>query len=84
MKNFRRFCLAVVLTLALALSSFAGDIGTAGATATPQPQRESSATGDLLLMDAAATGEILAPGAYALDPTMEAALSLLQSLLSLF
>jgi hypothetical protein len=84
MKTFQRFCAAVVLTLALALSAFAGDIGTPGAMATPLPLRESSTTGEILLPGATATGEISTPGASALDPATETALSLLQSLLSLF
>lgn len=63
MKNFRKFFAATVLTLALAFSTFAGEIGFPGVTA---------------------TGDMSAPGITALDPVTEAALSLLQSLLSLF
>jgi hypothetical protein len=84
MENFRQFCAAVVLILALVLSAFAGDIGTAGATAKPLPVQGFSTTGDILLQGTTAKDEMLTQGAYALDPATEAALSLLQSMMSLF
>jgi hypothetical protein len=44
----------------------------------------SAFAGDIGMPGATATGDIQAPGVVALDPVTEAALSLLQSLLSLF
>jgi hypothetical protein len=72
MKKLQQFCAAVVLTLALTLSAFAGDISCPGVIDQPPPQQSS------------ATGEMGAPGAVALDPVTGTALSLLQSILSLF
>lgn len=63
MKNLRQLCASFVLTLALALSTIAGEISTPGVSA---------------------TGEISTPGVTAFDPVTEAALNLIQSLLSLF
>ena len=72
MKKIQQLCAAVVLTMALVLSASAGDMSAPGAT-NPTPQQESSVTGDMA-----------GPGVTSLDPVTEAALSLLQSLLSLF
>ena len=82
MKTLQRFCAAAVLTITLTLSIFAGQIPTPGATE-PIPQ-QSSVTSDMRGPDAAATGDIQAPGVAAFNPVTEAALSLLQGLLSLF
>lgn len=73
MKTLRNFCVALVLTLSIALSSYAGDISAPGATAAPLPRQESSLTGD-----------ISAPGAVKLDPLTAFTVNLLQGLLSLF
>ncbi|HYG80301.1 MAG TPA: hypothetical protein VD861_07940 [Pyrinomonadaceae bacterium] len=83
MKNLQRFCITAVLTMVFALSAFAGEIGMPGATA-PQPQQQSSVTGEISMPGATATGDMSTPGMTALDPVTEAALSLIQSLLSLF
>ena len=83
MKRFQRSCAAVVLTLTLTLSAFAGDMPCPGVTNQPSTQ-QSSVAGDIGAPGATATGEIPGPGMAALDPVTEAALSLLQSLLSLF
>ncbi|HWS99406.1 MAG TPA: hypothetical protein VN256_03965 [Pyrinomonadaceae bacterium] len=83
MKKLQRFCATVVLTLVLAFSAFAGDILIPGATK-PLSQQQSSVTGDISMPGATSTGEILIPGVNALDPVTEAALSLIQGLLSLF
>jgi hypothetical protein len=83
MKNLRQFCIVVVLTFALTLSAFAGDMSCPGITDPPPPQ-QSSATGDISCPGATATGEISTPGMVALDPVTEAALSLLNSILSLY
>ena len=88
MKTLRRLCAAFVLTLALALSTFAGDM-TTGITA-PPPDPQATATGDMSTpgvtgnMPTGVTGEISAPGVTATDPATEVVLSLLQGLLSLF
>lgn len=79
MKNLRRFCATVVLTFVLALSAFAGDISCPGII--PLPPR-SMVAGDMETSGATAPGKTSAPGV--LDPVTEAALSLLQSILSLF
>ena len=83
MKNLQRFCATVVLTLAFALTAFAGDISFPGAT-NPPPPSQSSATGDISFPGATATGEMSASDVTVLDPVTEAALSLLQSILSIF
>jgi hypothetical protein len=70
MKTLRRLCAVFVLTLALALSAFAGDIST-GVTEPPPPSQATS-TGDI------------STGVTATDPATDIFLSLLQSLLSLF
>lgn len=85
MKTLQRFSAAFVLTLALALSAFAGEIQT-GVTA-PPPQ--ATAQGEITT---GVTGEIQFPGVTgnigtgvtATDPTTDLFLSLLHSLLSLF
>jgi ABC-type phosphate transport system substrate-binding protein len=82
MKKIQQFCAAVVLTLALVLSAFAGDMSAPGATS-PSPPQKSSITGEISMPGATATGEIPGPGVDALDPVTEAALNLFQSLLSL-
>lgn len=87
MKHLRRLCAVVVLAMALSFSAFAGDILTPGATQ-PQPKQRSMTTTSVAAATSNATsdsepGDILTPGAV-FDPVTEAALSLLQSLLSLF
>ena len=81
MKNLRRLCAVVVLAMALSFSALAGDILTPGAT---QPRPKSTTTKSITIEASnSEPGDILTPGA-ALGPVTEAALSLLQSLLSLF
>jgi hypothetical protein len=77
MKQLRQLCAAGALTLALALSAFAGDIDTPGITAPPPPPSQS------------VTGEIQTPGVtsssdIAADSVLEIALDLMQGVLSLF
>jgi hypothetical protein len=84
MKHVRRFCATIVLTLALSFSAFAGDILIPGATTQPTPQQKSSMTSAMPEAEDSSTGDILIPGADALDPVTQFTLSLLQSLLSLF
>lgn len=86
MRTLRRLCATLVLTLALALSAFAGEIST-GVTAPPPPS-QATATGEI---STGVTGEIttgvtgeISTGVTATDPATDIFLSLLQSLLSLF
>ncbi len=74
MKDFRRFCAAVTLTLALTLSAFAGHITTWN-TDPPPPPPDSTQT---------AGGHISTWNSEASASSMEAILSLLQSVLPLF
>ncbi|HEX8889760.1 MAG TPA: hypothetical protein VF779_11445 [Pyrinomonadaceae bacterium] len=89
MRNLKKLCAACVLALALALPAFAGDMP-GGVTAPPPPPDSSSATtqgnmgagitGD---METTITGDM--PGGFtATDTATEVALSLVQSLASLF
>jgi hypothetical protein len=89
MRNLKKLCATCVLTLVLTLPAFAGDM-LAGATAPPPPPPpdSSSATGDMGTgitgdMETGVTGDMSA-GVTATDPATEVALSLMQSLLSLF
>lgn len=72
MKTFRHFCTAVVLTLSLALSAFAGEMQFPGITA----------TGDMQAPGVSAAGEIQLPGATA-DTVTEMALGFLLNVSSL-
>lgn len=83
MKTLQRFCATVVLTLALALSALAGDMSAPGVI-NPPPPPPASSTVDIDFPGATVTGDMSAPGVSALDPVTEAALSLLQSILSIF
>lgn len=81
MKKLRQFCAAVILTVVLALSAFAGDMGFPGATnqvPPPPPETVATDTGDTT------SGDEPSDPSATLDPVLEAALSLLQSILSLF
>jgi hypothetical protein len=83
MKNLRKLCASLVLTLALVFPAFAGDIQCPGVINPPPPPQQSSVTGEMGTPGASATGEIPGPGVVALDPVADAALSLLQSILSI-
>jgi hypothetical protein len=80
MKSLQRLCAAFVLTLALTLSAFAGDMTTGIIDTPPPPGQQLATTGD---MQAGLTGD-MSTGITATDPVTTVALSLLQSLLSLF
>lgn len=94
MKTLKRFCAAVIVSLMIAFSTFAGDILGPGAIPPPPPPQSSvtgeisfpgaTATGDIGMPGVNGAGEISGPGVAALDPVTEAALSLLQSILSFF
>ncbi|MDQ3753543.1 MAG: hypothetical protein M3371_02290 [Acidobacteriota bacterium] len=78
MKTLRQFCAAAVLTCVLTLSAYPGEMST-GKTPPPPPPSATSA-GEMstgISMTETANSE-------AVDPIAEAALMLLQSILSLF
>lgn len=77
MKALRQFFVASVLILTISLSALAGDITTGIAAPQPTP---ATTEGDMHTMRA---GDISTTGADA-DSVTEAALSLIQSVLSLF
>lgn len=79
MKKLQQFCATAVLTLVLALSVFAGEMGSPGVSG-PEPQSATATGTPGVTTD---PGEIPGPGVV-LDPVTEAALVLLKSLLSLF
>ena len=84
MEKFQKICAVVVLTFALALSTFAsdGDIGAPGAGS--PPHHVMCLTGATDCPDETPVGDRATPDMTALDPVTEAALSLLQSIFSLF
>ncbi|MDT4953099.1 MAG: hypothetical protein QOJ02_1237 [Acidobacteriota bacterium] len=86
MRSLQQFCAALALTLALAMSAFAGDISCPGATATPPPPppQQLSVTGHISFPDISTTRGISTLDVAALDPLTEATFSLLQSILSIF
>jgi hypothetical protein len=82
MKCLRHLCFASVLTFALALSTFAGDIHTGVVSPPPPPPQTTSVMGEM------ATGvttinEESTDTSY-VDPVTEFTLNFLQDLLSLF
>ena len=84
MKNLQRFCAAAVLSLTLGLSAFAGDISCPGVVDPPPEQHQVATTGDISCPGITATGDMSTPVIAAVDPVTEAALGLLQSVLSIF
>lgn len=84
MKNLRRLFATVVLALTLTIFASAGEISGPGVTIPPPPPPQSSVTGDTQFPGTTSTDDIQALDVAALDPVTEAALSFLQSLLSLF
>lgn len=84
MRKLQQFCGAVILTLAIALSAFAGDMSCPGITAEPPPPQRSSVTGDIGTLGVASTGDMGTPGVMALNPGTGIMLSLFQSVLSFF
>jgi hypothetical protein len=81
MKRLHHFCVASVLTFALAISAFAGDIN-CGVTSAPPPQQ--SAVTDDIHTGGTATSETSSAETVYIDPVTGIALDILQSLLSLF
>ena len=80
MNRLRQFCAASILTLALTVSALAGDIN-CGSVA-PPPQ-QSTTTGDINC-GVTLTCQSSSTETVSLDPVTGLALSLLQSLLSVF
>ena len=82
MKIFQRFCATLLLTLALASFTLAGDMAT-GATEPPPPPPDSTQTteGDIQF---GAEGDMHTWNSEANAASMEAMLGLLQSVLPLF
>lgn len=80
MNCLRQFCAASILILALTLSAFAGDIN-CGVAAPPPPQ--AAITGDINC-GVTLTCQSSSTETVSLDPVTGLALSLLQSLLSVF
>jgi hypothetical protein len=83
MEKLQKFCAALVLTFALALSAFAGDIGAPG-DGGPPPKHLTCVAGDAGCHDPAPNSGEESPDMTTFDPVTEAALSLLNSILSLF
>jgi hypothetical protein len=82
MKRFSLPCMAVVLSLMLSASAFAGDIYIGAAPPPPPPPASSSATaaGNVYISGEIHIGSSVAPG----DSASDIAFGLLQSLLSVF
>jgi hypothetical protein len=78
MKTLRRFSATLVLTLALALAAFAGDMSTS-VVSPPPPASQMTAQGD---MSTSLTGD-MSTSITTTDPATDI-FNLLQSLLSLF
>lgn len=80
MKHLRRICASAVLTLAFACSALAGDME-CGDVPPPPPQQMTSTTSQT---DTGITATNNMSSTTAVDPVTEAALNILQSVLSLF
>ncbi len=80
MKLLRRLCVALTLTLALAVVTFAGEIHT---TVTPPPTNAATTEGEI---ETGLAGQIETPSneAAVSDSAVNVALNLLQSVLALF
>jgi hypothetical protein len=82
MKNLRQFCAAIVFTLALTFSAFAGDIQAPGAMT--QSPLQPPATGEIARCGVAFTGDSACSGAVTFTPLTEITLKMLQSMLFYF
>jgi len=85
MKNLRQFCAAIVITLVLTFSAFAGDINAPGVSTQPPPPPPPSATGEIGRSGILCTSGMTCSGAAALGPLTEITLKImLESMLSYF
>ena len=89
MKSLRKFCAALVLTLAIAVPTFSGDISCPGQSTPPPPPPDSQGcvAGDISCPGARAEGTpdvSDVPAEAALDPITELTLSVIRNLLSFF
>ena len=89
MKNFQRFCAAVVLTFALTVSAFAGHMATGATDPPPPPDSTQTTQGDIQFgaagdMQFGAAGDMHIGNSEANAASMEAILGLLQSVMPLF
>ena len=84
MKKFQQLCAATLLTLALALSTFAGEMQAPNVIAPPPPQPGITSTGDIQLRGSSAEGQIETSLASDADSVAEVALILLVGALSVF
>jgi hypothetical protein len=80
MRNLRQLCVAFVFTFALAMPAFAGDIETG--IAPPTPKAATAGEIQTTVTGQTETGSV--SEATAIDSATQAALNLLQSVLSLF
>lgn len=81
MKTLRRLCVAVVFTVALTMSAFAGEIQTT--VAPPPSQAQANTTGGGIETTVAGQDETGSSEATVTDSATNAALNLIQSVLSL-
>jgi FlaG/FlaF family flagellin (archaellin) len=82
MKNLRRLCGAVVFTLALTITAFAGDIQTTVTSPPPsQPAQTATLNGDI---QTGVTGQVETGSSEASGSATEITLNLLLSVLALF
>lgn len=80
MEKVRQFCAAVVLVLSFAISAYAGQM-TTWVTEPPPPPPSASADGQ---MSTPVADPITTGSSEVADPVTQVALSLLQSVMSLF
>jgi hypothetical protein len=83
MKHLRQLCAVAVLTFALTLSAFAGDIHTGDIPPPPPIDPSKSIMGDMATGITAVDGRSSTEATFA-DPVTDFTLNILQSVLSLF
>jgi hypothetical protein len=83
MNRIRKFCFASLLTLTLALSTFAGDID-CGVVVPPPPSQQTAAVEGNMATGVTTSAETLSAEASFVDPMTELTLDILQSILTLF
>ena len=86
MKSLRKLCAIVVLTLAIAVPAFPGDISCPGATPPPPPELSQGCVAGDISCPGASSGSSYTnvPDQSGLDPVTELTLDLIQTLMSLF